>query len=191
MKSWSNFNYVLSLLDKLNNKSIYDMDQFIQKQNLEKKEEIKRPGIREEKEEGEVGERTERVELERAREDLRREKIETEEMRQKEILFTQPVVIKPPRKSQTQKEIENILEEKLGEIYQSMDSIRQKEFKEKGEEAAFKISILINQAKIKIREILKLIIEWLKLIPGINRFFLEQEAKIKTDKILRLKKLKE
>ncbi len=162
------------------------MDQFIQKQNLEKKEEIRRPGVRVERRG--VEEKMERVELEEVREGPKEERAEIEK---KEIPFPQPVVIKPPKKSQTQKEIENILEENLEEIYQSMDSIRQKEFREKGEEAAFKISILINQAKIKIRKILKLIIEWLKLIPGINRFFLEQEAKIKTDKILRLKKLKE
>jgi len=28
---------------------------------------------------------------------------------------------------------------------------------------------------------------WLKLIPGVNKFFLEQEAKIKTDEVLKLK----
>jgi hypothetical protein len=35
-----------------------------------------------------------------------------------------------------------------------------------------------------VKKILALIRDWLKLIPGVNRFFLEQEAKIKTDKIL-------
>jgi len=30
-------------------------------------------------------------------------------------------------------------------------------------------------------------LDWLKILPGVNKFFLEQEAKIKTDKILALK----
>jgi hypothetical protein len=33
---------------------------------------------------------------------------------------------------------------------------------------------------------LKLIREWLLIIPGVNKYFLEQEAKIKTDKIQQL-----
>ena len=31
---------------------------------------------------------------------------------------------------------------------------------------------------------MSLIREWLKVIPGINKFFLEQTVKIKTDKII-------
>ena len=38
----------------------------------------------------------------------------------------------------------------------------------------------------KAKKIFQLILEWLKLLPGINRFFLEQEAKIKTDRIIHL-----
>jgi hypothetical protein len=34
-------------------------------------------------------------------------------------------------------------------------------------------------------------LQWLKLLPGVNRFFLEQEAKIKTDRIIHLKKTQE
>ena len=46
----------------------------------------------------------------------------------------------------------------------------------------------VKGEKVKVKEIVKLIIEWLKIIPGASRYFLEQEAKIKTDKILKLKK---
>ena len=56
-----------------------------------------------------------------------------------------------------------------------------------GEETASKIAQLLEAAKVKTRKIFDLIVKWLRIIPGINRFFLEQEAKIKADKILRLK----
>jgi len=45
---------------------------------------------------------------------------------------------------------------------------------------------MVGSFKIKARKVLHLIRDWLKIIPGINKYFLEQEAKIKTDKIIEL-----
>jgi hypothetical protein len=99
-----------------------------------------------------------------------------------------PPVTLPPRppKSETLINIERILEEDLEEIYFNLPPEKQKEFKTKGEETASKIEKMIETGKVIAKKILKLIYNWLKLIPGINRFFLEQEAKIKTDKIIAL-----
>lgn len=80
--------------------------------------------------------------------------------------------------------IENILAEGLEETYRTLSPELQIKFKVKGEETAGKIQKLIQTAKAKAKTILGLIRDWLKLIPGVNKFFLEQEAKIKTDKIL-------
>ena len=91
-------------------------------------------------------------------------------------------------KSPTYERIENIMEEGLGEVYLKMTPEQRKTFKEEGERTVYKIEKLLNKTKVKIKEIIKLIREWLKLIPGVNRFFLEQEAKIKSDKILKIKK---
>lgn len=91
-------------------------------------------------------------------------------------------------KSPTYKKIENIMEEGLEEVYLRMEPEQQKKFKEEGEKTVYKIEKLLAKAKVKIQEIIKLIREWLKLIPGVNNFFLEQEAKIKSDKILKIKK---
>jgi len=55
------------------------------------------------------------------------------------------------------------------------------------EQTAFKIRELMRGAHVKIKKIFRLIIEWLRMLPGVNIFFLEQEAKIKADKILALK----
>ena len=94
-----------------------------------------------------------------------------------------PVTAKPP-KSETLVKIEKILEEDLESFYFSMPAEQKKLFKEKGEETASKIEKMIETGKTVGRKILKLIRDWLKLIPGVNNFFLEQEAKIKTDKVV-------
>lgn len=85
------------------------------------------------------------------------------------------------------KAIDNILAEGLHEIFLQMNPEKQREFKRVGEETAVKISTLLQKAKIKADKIILLIRKWLKIIPGINQFFLEQEAKIKADKIIKLK----
>lgn len=82
------------------------------------------------------------------------------------------------------KEIESVLAEDLTDLYLAMPPEKQKEFKAKGEETAFRVRELVQAAKVNAKKIFQLIRDWLKVIPGVNRFFLEQEAKIKTDKIL-------
>lgn len=93
-----------------------------------------------------------------------------------------------PAKSPTLEKIENILQEDLQDIYFQMPPDKQAEFREVGEETATKIEQMISGVKVKVKKILELIIHWLRIIPGLNRYFLEQEAKIKTDEILKLKK---
>lgn len=83
--------------------------------------------------------------------------------------------------------VEKVLEEDLSEVYFKMPKERQLEFKKKGEETARKISQLLQAVKVKVNKIFKLIMGWLRLIPGVNKHFLEQEAKIKTDKLLELR----
>lgn len=84
--------------------------------------------------------------------------------------------------------IEKILEKDLEDVYLNLPPDKQREFRAKGEEAAKKINILLHKAKIQVKKIIDVIKKWLSLIPGVNKFFLEQEAKIRADAILRLKK---
>ena len=86
--------------------------------------------------------------------------------------------------------IENILSEHLDELFLTMTPQEQMAFKKKGEETAQKVNELMQETKIKVKEILVLIREWLKIIPGVNKFFIEQEAKIKTDRLLNLREKK-
>lgn len=92
------------------------------------------------------------------------------------------------QQKQQQKQVEKILEEDLEEVYSNLPKEKQIEFKRAGEETAVKIVQLLNQTKIKIKKMISLIIRWLSIIPGVNRFFLEQEAKIKADEIMKIKK---
>lgn len=92
----------------------------------------------------------------------------------------------PPVTSPLTREIETILAEGLEEVYRSLPAASQRAFRAEGERVASTLSALIESLKVKAKQVLTLIRNWLKLIPGINRFFLEQEAKIKTDRILEL-----
>ncbi|MFH1456985.1 MAG: hypothetical protein ABIF17_02610 [Patescibacteria group bacterium] len=91
-------------------------------------------------------------------------------------------------KSSLHQNIESILEEDLEEIYFSMDKDTQKKFKIEGEKTTQEIILLVKNAKETFKKIFKLIFGWLKIIPSVNKFFLEQEAKIKADKILKINK---
>lgn len=91
-----------------------------------------------------------------------------------------------PAKDETTKQVESILEEDLAETYAAMDPATKQKFKEEGERVTGEIMKMMKSAKVKARKVLDLIRDWLKLIPGVNRFFLEQEAKIKTDKVMQL-----
>ncbi|MFH1621240.1 MAG: hypothetical protein ABIB04_04105 [Patescibacteria group bacterium] len=83
-------------------------------------------------------------------------------------------------------EVEKILEEGLGDVYENLPESAKPKFKEKGELAAREISAMVRSLKLKLRKVLELIRDWLLTVPGVNRFFLEQEAKIKVDKLREL-----
>ncbi|MFA5133779.1 MAG: hypothetical protein WC459_03185 [Patescibacteria group bacterium] len=93
-----------------------------------------------------------------------------------------------PEKDEELLIIENILSENILGVYSELSAARQLAFKKRGEEVAFKIKILLTHAKVRVHDIFELIKKWLAMLPEISIYFLEQEAKIKTDKILQLKR---
>lgn len=84
-------------------------------------------------------------------------------------------------------QVERLMEEGLEDAFRAMTTVQQQEFKLKGEETAYRIRALLQKARVRVKKIFRLLLKWLKLIPGVNKFFLMQEAKIKTDKIIALK----
>jgi hypothetical protein len=91
-----------------------------------------------------------------------------------------------PKKDPTTTAVEKILEEDLGDLYVKLDPQTRKKFQDEGDKLVVRIKDMVDHFKVKARKVVTLIRDWLKIIPGINKYFLEQEAKIKTDKILEL-----
>ena len=92
----------------------------------------------------------------------------------------------PVAKEEELVRIERILEDGLRDPYLAMTPGQRARFKAEGEQVASRIRTLVAGAKETAAAVFALIREWLGLIPGVNRLFLEQEAKIKTDKVLEL-----
>lgn len=90
------------------------------------------------------------------------------------------------QKDPTTVAVEKILEEDLGDLYIKLDPQTKEKVKQEGDVVVGKIRTMVDSFRVKARVVLHLIRDWLRTIPGINKYFLEQEAKIKTDKILDL-----
>jgi len=90
------------------------------------------------------------------------------------------------KKDPTTVAVEKILEEDLGDLYVKLDPQSREKVKAEGDVLVSKLRVMVDSLKVQARKVLHLIRDWLKLIPGINKYFLEQEAKIKTDQIIDL-----
>lgn len=84
------------------------------------------------------------------------------------------------------KRIESILEKGLDDVYLAMPEENREKFKKEGEKTIEEINGLFEIGKATMKKIVNLIKKWLAVIPGVNRFFIEQEAKIKADEIINL-----
>ena len=93
-------------------------------------------------------------------------------------------LVAPDPRAGVLKQVEGLLSDGLKELYMSLPEARRAAFKATGEVVANKITDMIMYGKAKVKEIWKLIGEWLRVVPGVNKYFLEQEIKIKTDKIM-------
>lgn len=92
-----------------------------------------------------------------------------------------------PQKSPLRQEIENVLEEDLLPLYRELTPKQRKQFKDTGEKTAAAIELALKRVKVTIIEIIRLIRKWLLLLPHANVFFIEQEAKIKAERIYQIK----
>jgi hypothetical protein len=82
--------------------------------------------------------------------------------------------------------VEQVLAQDMDNIFLSLDVSQQIAFKKRGEETSRQIVKLLSKGAVPLKKIVNLIVAWLRIIPNINRFYLEQEAKIKADKIMKL-----
>ncbi len=100
----------------------------------------------------------------------------------------QPMMDADGTTSALTKRVEDIMVAGLAETYAQLDPATQAKFKAEGERTAGLISDMLATAKIHVKKIVDLLVAWLRIVPGVNKYFLEQEAKIKADKLLALKK---
>lgn len=98
------------------------------------------------------------------------------------------VVSPPPVLTDFQKQVEQVLEEGLGDLYRKLDPAAQVKFRHEGEVTAVRIAEILGQVKVKVIEIMRLLRRWLSLLPGVNSLFVESQAKLKAEKLLRLKR---
>jgi len=120
--------------------------------------------------------------------EIKEEVVRPPVMPKKPLPASAQTVAEPLPKSQLQHQVEGVLEEGMASVYLKLSPEKRAEFKKAGEETALKITKMLQQAVLKIKEVFHLIFKWLKIIPGASKYFLEQEAKIKSDRILALKK---
>lgn len=104
-------------------------------------------------------------------------------------VITKTATAKPVSRDRSAKspellEIEAIMSEGLDKAYMSMSTEKRREFRRVGEQTANSIQTLLGTGKATVQKIRSLLIKWLKMLPGINKFFLEQEAKIKADRLI-------
>jgi hypothetical protein len=81
-------------------------------------------------------------------------------------------------------EIEEVLAEDLTDIYLNLPEEKRPLFREKGEKVAHQIQQMLTSGKAKAKHILSIILDWLRMIPGVNRFYLEKSAEIKTRRLI-------
>jgi len=93
-------------------------------------------------------------------------------------------------KSENLKTIEKILSEDLENLYKNLPENRKVEFRQEGEMAARQIEKQLFGDNFAVAKIIKIIAIWLKMIPDVNKFFLDQTTKIKVDELLKMKEKK-
>lgn len=68
-------------------------------------------------------------------------------------------------------QVEGVMQDGLKEYFVKMTPKEQEDFKIEGEKTASKIVELLRATKVKVVKILKLISNWLRMIPGVNKYF--------------------
>ncbi|PLX25857.1 hypothetical protein C0580_01140 [Candidatus Parcubacteria bacterium] len=145
-------------------------------------ENISNPEKKQEQKAEQAGESSVQKEQEQAQAQAAQAALASDQANTKPIVQSQEIVLQ---------KVESILAENMDRVFLTMDVAAQAKFKAKGEETARQIASLLSKTKVKTKEVLKLILNWLRVIPGVNKFYIEQEAKIKADRILKIHEGKE
>ncbi len=105
----------------------------------------------------------------------------TQDMEALRITAQAPSVAPTASKDSVVLSVESILSENLGDLYRSLPESERGAFKRKGEEVALAIAEMVQSGKFVIEKVMDLIRSWLRVVTGINLYYVEQEVKIKAD----------
>lgn len=94
--------------------------------------------------------------------------------------------VSPEQKEVSLEDIEQVLQMGLEGMYKDFPDSKKQEFKSKGEVTAQRAFDLLNRSHPKPGKITKMIKSWLSTAPDLSDFFVEQEAKTKTDKLMHI-----
>ncbi len=83
-------------------------------------------------------------------------------------------------------EIEEILSDGVKDFYDAMQDLEKKRFRDTGEKLARDIYDMLQKGHASFKKFLDAIIPWLTLIPHVNQFYLEKEAKKRADKLIKM-----
>jgi hypothetical protein len=94
--------------------------------------------------------------------------------------------ISPEKEGAGLDRIEGVLQEGLEDTYKELPEAKKEEFRIKGEKVAREIFAHLGRPKPKPAKMAKMITSWLSVIPEFSGHYIEQSAKNKTDKLLRI-----
>ncbi len=107
----------------------------------------------------------------------------------KEAVSTGPMPteteVKATAKDKVTIEVEKLLEKNLGSTFALLPDNVKPFFKTHGEKIAQTVVGMINNKSFDGGVVMEMVEDWLKLIPKSNSFYLEQEAKLKTDSLVK------
>lgn len=82
--------------------------------------------------------------------------------------------------------VEQTLETGLGDMVNRLPDVAKERFTAKGKEIAMQLTKSVYAGIPQSRVVVELVKAWLLTLPSVNKYFLEQEAKIRTDAIIAL-----
>jgi hypothetical protein len=97
-----------------------------------------------------------------------------------------PIPVKEQSRDPLLIEVEGKLSDGLWDAYKSMHPAQRSKFKAEGERVAAYARDGIKAGKLAAEKLLDMIVNWLRMIPRVDRWFLVQDAKIKTDALMRM-----
>jgi hypothetical protein len=83
-------------------------------------------------------------------------------------------------------EVERELEDGLWDVYRELSPTLRSRFRAEGERIARLVRNGIASGQLTAKKLIEMIINWLRMIPHVNKWFLRQEAKIKADALMQL-----